>query len=292
MYYRKILSGPGYRFITNTHRGIYVRSDRGEKRERTKDEMEKQNARNRAIHTQLLILGNFRNGWHVTLTYPKEGRPPDAESAKKELSNFLKRAKRKYQRAGYEFKWLCVTEIGSHGAMHHHLIIEDIQDGEFSSQRVIRECWNGGKYLTPMYEDGEYQSLSEYLVKKESKEDIPGCRMTHSRNLIMPKEKRQKRKGNTWLPDPKIPKGWQLVKDSLYNGINAFTGLPCQQYLLIEIKKEKKNAGKDIHIYNDKEHPPGGRSRPVCTCNGDWRTRSYSSGTGDIQGKSGKKIRV
>lgn len=289
MYYRKILSGPGYRFVTNSHRGIYVSSKRKEKRERTKEEMEKQNARNRAIHTQLLILGNFKNGWHITLTYPKEDRPPDPESAKKELSNFLKRAKRKYQRAGFEFKWLCVTEIGSHGAVHHHLIIEDIQEGEFSSQRVIRESWNGGKYFTPMYEDGEYQGLSEYLVKKESKEDVPGCKMTHSRNLIMPKEKRQKRKGNTWLPDPKIPKGWMLVKDSLYNGVNAFTGLPCQQYLLIEIEKEKKNACKDIRIFNNKEHPPDGRSQPVCSCNGDWRLRGNSSGADKLPRKSKRK---
>lgn len=266
-YLRKILSGPGYRFISNTYSMRLGGRPRGEKRERTKEEMEKQNARNRAIHTRLLILGNFRNGWHITLTYPKEERPPDAESAKKELGRFFERAKRRFKKAGFEFKWLCVTEIGSRGAIHHHLIIEDIQDGAFSSQRVIRECWRGGKYLTPMYDDGEYQSLSEYLVKKESKEDVPGCRVTHSRNLIMPRTKREIKKGRGWLLEPRAPKGWELVKDSLYNGVNAFTGLPYQQYLLIEIGG--KNVSKDIHIHNDKERPSGGRSRPLCTELGD-----------------------
>lgn len=273
-YFRKILSGPGYRFISNSYSMKLGGGYRGEKRERTKEEMEKQNARNRAIHTQLLILGNFRNGWHVTLTYPKEERPPDVSSAKKELRNFFGRAGRRYKKAGYEFKWLCVTEIGSRGAIHHHLIIEDLQNGDFSSQRVIRESWSGGKYFTPMYDDGEYQSLSEYLVKKESKEEVSGCKVTHSRNLIMPKTKREKRRGNAWLHDPRIPKGWELVKDSLYNGVNAFTGLPYQQYLLIEIGGN--NVSKDLHNEYDKERPPGGRSRSICSGDRGIRKGGYS----------------
>ena len=237
-YIETVRSGPGYRFISKSHSLRTAGIKRGEKRERTKEEMEKQNARNRAIHTQLLILGNFREGWHVTLTYTKENRPAEADDAKKELRRFLQKAGRRYKKAGYEFKWLCVTEIGAKGAVHHHLIIQDIQDGEFSSVRVVKECWDrGGKYLTPMYEDGEYQQLSEYLTKKETKENVSGCKVTHSRNLIMPKVKRKKRKGNSWLPDPKVPKGWELVKESLHNGLNAFTGLPCQHYLLIQIER-------------------------------------------------------
>ncbi len=289
-YIKTTLSGPGYRFVMNNYSFGRRGGKRGEKRERTKEEMEKQNARNRAIHTQLLILGNFRGGWHVILTYPKDDRPPDAEGGKKELRKFLERAGRRYKKAGYEFKWLSVTEIGSRGAVHHHLIIEDIQDAEFSSQRAIRESWKGGKYFTPMYEEGEYRSLSEYLVKKETKEDIPGCKVTHSRNLIMPKTKRVKRKGNIWPVDPRIPKGWELVKDSLFNGINVFTGLPSQQYLLIEIK-ENKNAGKNVPVLIDKEHPPCGRDRPVRIGNGDWRQGGYPPGKDPVQGKTGGKNR-
>ena len=263
-YFQTTLSGPGYRYVYNNYSGRHLtKVQRGERRERTKDEMEKQNARNRAIHTQLLILGNFKNGWHMTLTYKKEDRPPDIESAKKILKNFLARVGRRYKKAGFEFKWLYVTEIGSHGAIHHHLIIEDIQEGSFSSQRAVRDCWEGGLYFTPMYEDGEYQALSEYLVKKESKEKITGCKVTHSRNLIMPKVTRKKKKGFTWLPEPRVPTGWELIKDSLHNGINAFTGLPCQQYLLIESRKGGRDAGKDLCIHHNKEHPPGGRDGEV-----------------------------
>ncbi len=275
-YIRTVLSGPGYRFVSNSHSFRSHKGKRGERRERTKEEMEKQNARNRAIHTQLLILGNFRNGWHVTLTYQKDKRPPDSEAAKKELRKFFAKCGRRYKKAGYEFKWLCVTEIGSKGAIHHHLIIEDIQDKDFSTQRVIRDCWPGGKYLSPMYEDGAYQSLSEYLTKKESKESVTGCKVTHSRNLAMPKTKRERRRGSRWLPEPKIPKGWQLVKETLHNGLNAFTGLPCQHYLLIEIEKGGANACKDIQSFFDTKHPPERGPSDLHTDNSNWRQRGYS----------------
>jgi hypothetical protein len=275
-YIRVTLNGPGYKFVSNTHSmRVYLKGkERNPKRERTPEEMERQNARNRALKVQLLILGNFKEGWHVTLTYAKEARPPDAEGAKKELKRFLDRAGRRFKKAGIEFKWLAVTEIGSHGAVHHHLIIEDINEEGFSSQKVVRECWNGGKYFSPMYEDGEYQSLSEYLVKKETKEDVPGCKVSHSRNLIMPKKKREKMRGHTWFSDPKVPKGWELVKESLHNGINAFTGLPCQSYLLIEVK----DASKHIHSFNNKDHPSIGRNGPIHSRDGDWRSGGYSYG--------------
>lgn len=277
MYYRTKRSVPGFIFISNSyHQRKYIRGQpREPKRERTPEEMEKQNARNRATQCQLLILANFRNGFHITLTYPKEERPPDVETAKRILRSFHSRMKRRYQAAGLEYKWLLVTEIGARGAIHHHLVIEDIQIGSFSTVKAVRECWNGGKYITPMYEEGEYRALSEYLVKKESKEEIKGCKLTHSRNLIMPKTTRKKRRGNSWLADPRIPKGWELVKDSLYNGVNAYTGLPYQQYLIARIEGGE-DAGKDLHLQHDKEHPPGGRSRPVCAGNGDTGEGGYS----------------
>lgn len=286
MYFRTTLKGPGYRYITNSHslRTYPKGKERGERRERTPEEMERQNRRNRALHVQLLILGNFKEGWHITLTYPKEERPPDAVAAKRELKNFIDRATRRFKKQGLEFKWLVVTEIGSKGAVHHHLIIEDINQNNFSSQKVVRDCWKGRIYASPMYEDGEYESLADYLCKKETKEDIPGCKVTHSRNLIQPKKTREKKRGRAWQQEPKVPNGWELVKDSLHNGINIFTGLPTQSYLLIE--RGKKNACKDVYARNDQIHAPDGRCGPVCTSHGDWREGSYLEWENIFPGKS------
>ena len=275
MYFKTTLKGPGYRYVINSHslRTYPKGKERGEKRERTPEEMERQNRRNRALHVQLLILGNFKEGWHITLTYPKEDRPPDAMAAKKILKNFIDRVTRRFKKAGLEFKWLCVTEIGSQGAVHHHLVIQDINENGFCSQKIIRECWKGRIYASPMYEDGEYESLADYLTKKETKEDVPGCKVTHSRNLIQPKKTREKKRGSTWQQEPRVPKGWELVKESLHNGINIFTGLPTQSYLLIE--RGKKDACKDIYARNDKKRTSDGRCGPIHPEYGDWGAGGY-----------------
>ena len=240
MYQRTTISGPGYRYIIK-HYGLRSGapgSPRRKKRKRTSEEIERQNQSNRARNIRLLILGNFKKGWHIILTYPKEARPETPEMAKKELARFHRRMKRYFEKAGFTYKWIAVTEIGSRGAVHHHLILEDIHTNTFATQDAVLECWKvGKKNFSPLYEDGEYEALADYLAKKESKEDIPGCKVSHSRNLIMPKAKKERILRKRWQPEPKVPKGWLLVKDSLWNGINSYTGLPIQHYLLVQDTK-------------------------------------------------------
>ena len=238
MYTRTILEGSGYQFIKNGYSSNSGApgSERSKRRKRTPEEMERQNQSNRARHVQLLILGNFKEGWHVTLTYAKEKRPKTGEEAKKILAKFHRRMKAKFKKAGFEYKWIAVTEIGGHGAVHHHVILEDIHTETFTTQKAVKECWEFQAYYSSLYEEGSYESLADYIAKKETKEDIPGCKISHSRNLEMPKKKKKRMRSKTWMLDPKIPKGWMLVKDSLYNGVNPFTGLPQQHYLIVETK--------------------------------------------------------
>ena len=238
MYTRTILEGSGYQFIKNSYSsksgapGI----GRQKKRKRTPEDMERQNRSNRARHVQLLILGNFKEGWHITLTYAKDKRPKTPEEAKRNLQKFHRRMKTKFKKAGFEYKWLAVTEIGSKGAVHHHLILEDIHTEDFTTQKAVSECWAYQTYFSMLYEESSYEELGEYLAKKETKEDIPGCKVSHSRNLELPKRQKKRMRSKTWMLDPKIPQGWMLVKGSLFNGVNPYTGLPSQHYLIVETK--------------------------------------------------------
>lgn len=237
MYNRTIMSGPGYQYIIKSYslRSGAPGKPRNKKRKRTPEEMERQNRSNRARNIRLLILGNFKKGWHIILTYPKENRPPTAAEAKKELAKFNRKMKRIFERAGFTYKWIAVTEIGSRGAVHHHLILEDIHTDAFATQDAVMECWKAGKKnFSPLYEDGEYEDLADYLAKKETKEDIPGCKVSHSRNLAMPKVKKEKILRKRWQQEPRVPRGWELVKGSLWNGICEITGYPVQHYLLIK----------------------------------------------------------
>lgn len=243
MYTRTIRYGPGYQWISNNHVGIIPKGTKREpKRKRTPEEMDKQNARNRARQLQLIILGNFKEGCHVTLTYKKDKRPRDALEAKADLQKFHRRMKAKLKKAGFDYKWVAVTEIGRNGAVHHHLILEELHSENFSTMKAVNAVWDGIVYSSMLYEDGSFEQLSDYLTKKETKEKVPGCKVSHSRNLILPKAKRKRMKGAKWRAEPKVPKGWMLVKDSLWNGFNVFSGYPCQQYLLIELPKNKSGG--------------------------------------------------
>ncbi|MBN2926857.1 MAG: hypothetical protein JTJ12_05425, partial [Eubacterium sp.] len=64
-------------------------------------------------------------------------------------------------------------------------------------------------------------------------------RYTSSRNLIIPKSKTKTVKADRWLPEPRIPKGYYLDKDTLYNGTDPFTGRLVQKYTLIELRIER-----------------------------------------------------
>lgn len=243
MYKRTLLEGPGYRFITNSYSsGGAPGVQRQRKRKRTPEDMERQNRQNRARHVQLLILGNFKEGWHCTLTYAKDARPETAEQAKIDLAKFHRRMKAKFKKAGFEYKWIAVTEIGKKGAAHHHLILEDIHTESFTTQRAVAECWQYQTNFSMLFENGKYEALADYLTKKESKEEVPGCKVSHSRNLILPKKKKKRMKSKTWMLDPKIPNGWELVKGSLWNGTNQYTGLPSQHYLIIQTNRRTRDG--------------------------------------------------
>ncbi len=210
---------------------------RAPKRKRTPEDIARQNERNRVKKVQRLIIMNFREGdWHLTLTYKKSGRPATLRDAKRCVSKFLGRMRKAYKKAGYPFKYICVTERGKKGACHHHLIIEDIAAPALNTKRLVMEHWtHGTRNFSPLYEDGEFEDLAEYLTKKETKEEGAGCSYTHSRNLAMPVPKRERIHRKTWRKDPRPKKGFYIVKSSVVNGINPVTGYPYQHYTMRRI---------------------------------------------------------
>ena len=201
------------------------------KQKRTPEQIARQNQTNRAKKIQRLILANFNEGdWHLVLKYKPGQRPADYEEAQKELKKFLIKMRNSYKKAGYEFKYIAVTERGKKGqALHHHLVIEDIPE---LTTRMIKQTWPGMMSLTDLYEDGDYKKLAEYIVKAETKEEAEAGKATYSRsrNLVIPKPKVKKMKKRIWPEEPKAKKGYYIEKDSIVNGINPVTGYPYQYY--------------------------------------------------------------
>lgn len=210
---------------------------RGPRRKRTPEDIERQNKTNREKKVQRLILANFHEGdWHLVLKYKKELRPGSLAEAKKQVQKFLADMRKAYKKAGYQFKYIYVTERGKQGACHHHLIIEDIAEPDLNTKKMVLKFWQyGSKAFIPLYEDGEFENLAEYIVKKETKEEAEGCTYSRSRNLIVPEPQREIIHRRRWQREPRPEKGWYIVPDSLVNGENPVTGYPYQHYTMRKI---------------------------------------------------------
>lgn len=215
---------------------------REKKHKKTPEEVERQNQRQREKTVQRLIAANFREGdFHLVLKYREA--PATYEEAKKDLQRLLAAMRRRFKKAGYMFKYIGVTERGKRKAvLHHHLIIENIQAPELNTIQTVQELWEGHCAWHDLYEDGDYEDLAAYIVKKETKEENTGCTYTRSRNLRIPKVKRSMRRRKTWPEEPKPRKGWYIVKSSIENSINAFTGLPYQRYVMKKTRSKEELA--------------------------------------------------
>lgn len=217
----------------------------------TSEAMQRLNERERAAKLRRLILMNFEAGdWHVTLRYTNRERPT-AEEAKQNLRDFIRKMRNIHKKAGLEFMYIAVTEIGKSGGAHHHIIIKNYPD----VMEAVKKQWSqhGSTFWADLYEEDDgFQHLADYLVKKESKEKVPGLSYTRSKNLEEPKAEITQITAKTWSEVPKAPKGYYIVKDSIVNGVNPITGMPFQRYIMKKIQsneRQKSSSGKSAHVW-------------------------------------------
>lgn len=229
---------------------------RNDKQKRTPEEIKKQNHRNRCRKVQLLILSNFHPGdWHLILRYAKGRQPETYKEAVKQRAKFLGMMREAYKKAGLTFKWIAVTERGKKKQiLHHHLIIEDIDRDGIKTTELVKKLWtHGGQFFASLYEDGEYEDLAEYIVKAETKDECGWCTYSRSRgNLVAPRPKVEIKKHKRWRNPPVAPKGWYVVKESLWNGKNPVTGLPVQHYTLKKLITTGQGGKGDSGQWTDR----------------------------------------
>lgn len=216
---------------------------RAGQRKTTPEEIAKSNMRQAARKLARKINANFKPGdWHVTLTYRRDGRP-EPKQAQKNLKELLNSLRKIYRDNGFTLKYIAVTEYKSK-AIHHHLIVNNVNDGKKTTSDYIRQLWKGAgrgnpKYVS-LYDNGEYRKLADYLIKETEKTfrdpDSPvRQRYSCSRNLIEPKPKSRMRETKTmWKMDPKPRPGYYIDKDTLYNGTDKL-GYPYQRYIMIKL---------------------------------------------------------
>lgn len=222
---------------------------RQKKREPTPEEMDKVNRWKRRRDLRRLVDLNFVEGdWHVVLTCTKENRP-SAEEAPKVIRQFRDKLKREYKKQGWELKYIISCGMGKHGAVHWHMIVNNMQNEKTSTTKLIGKLWSRGRpHYTALDDSQDHSRLADYILEQtegkwnDDEAKFEKLAYIRSRNLIKPIEKREKVRASRWKSEPDVPKGWYLVKESLVNGINIFTGLPYQRYT---IKKIEPGGNRD-----------------------------------------------
>lgn len=229
--------------ITKFYGGMVGNHSKRKSREqcaRTCKAVEKHNYKMTVKKLYDLLRMNFDAGdWHLALTY-KQGTMSDIGAAEHEVSNFLQRLRRYCKKAGVTLKYIWNTDVGKRGGIHHHIILpKEIPYAE------IQRMWTGGmvKVNSILWRNKDFYGLAQYLVDPTKQGTLPDIhrkgarRYKPSNNLLRPKVEYEYIQADSWLKDPRAPKGWQVKKDSVFNSVDEYTGYPYQVYTIVPIAR-------------------------------------------------------
>lgn len=144
------------------------------------------NGKNAEIKMELLINENFgREDYALHATYTDAALPDTLEEVERDKRNFIRRAKRVYEAAGKEFKWLCVIERGNSGRWHLHMLISGGLPRD-----VLETKWGFGYCNTDRLQWTErgLKGLQHYIIK----ERVTYKRWSASRNLQKPPKPKER----------------------------------------------------------------------------------------------------
>ncbi|RHL84320.1 rolling circle replication-associated protein [Dorea formicigenerans] len=222
----------------------------GEKRikrkKATPEEMERVNKRNKEKRCRQRMLTYFREGdLFATLTYKVEERPPDMTSAKKDFSKFIRKIRTEYKKRGIELYWIRNIEMGTRGAWHIHLIVNNTGD----TASLIQKVWeHGGVYIESIKDsksyDEDFTKLSSYMTKDgkttETKKDgtegkprVKESNYSTSRNMPLPEARVKKM--TRWKKKVKPRAGYYIAH--MHEGINPATGYRFRRVTQIRLNR-------------------------------------------------------
>lgn len=259
--------GPGKKYIEHEFKYVGRYGAKGEeravKKQATPEQIKKQNQWNKEKMVLRIMRDNFIPGdlW-ITLKF-KKGTRMAVKEIKKVRGKFLRKMRTEYKKRGQELKFMYRIEIGERGGIHFHIIVNRLGSSPWTAD-VVQECWEkltgGHVHYTPLYEEGGFKELADYLVKPNSEEisgqltlfgteeeikifSTYGC----SRNLKHPEKethdykKRTVRKLIENGPEPKP--GYYIDWDSVRYGVNPYTGMSYYYYTEIRLDGWKEDDG-------------------------------------------------
>lgn len=214
------------------------KTKRQQKKTTTPEHMAKNNAIRAAKALARLINTNFVYGdLLVTLTYNPPQRPLTTDDAKNHISKFLRKLKNMFRRNDITCKYVGVSDFGNGITPHHHILIPC-----GLTLTNLQSLWpNGHVNIETLDSSGDYTKIANYLLKHTDKvyndptKRVHAKRFFRSRNLKEPEVTIEIVNSDSWRENPKAPKGYYLVKDSVTSFISPTTGYPYQYYKCISL---------------------------------------------------------
>lgn len=240
---------------------------RSKKKKATPEQIKRQNQLNRENRVRRTMKANWKTKdlW-CCFKYPA-GMRPTVDEVLADREDLLKRLRREYKKRNVPLKYYSRLEIGSEGGVHFHLLVNRIWKAQ--TDVILCNAWDevlkknkrckrtdGLVDYKTVYDSGGMKDLSAYLVKvpEEGSEayeqlSIFGktdqkklLSITSSKNLIRPEPERHEYRHWTMKKilenGPKPTPGFYIEKDSVYQGINPYTGMSYLRYTEARIKTE------------------------------------------------------
>ena len=164
-------------------------------------------------------------------------RPKEKPSSERIKKNNQKRKQRKAGRMGPGGLWRNI-EVGPKNGWHIHVIVNRIEGAEF----LIKDYWRqyGGVYFEYLQDKRDQgKDLGEYIAKSPiTCERISDSSWSHSRNIQEVKGEDTVITGHAMTDKPRVPAGYYLDKDSVYDGFNE-DGYPFRTYTVRRIQKKR-----------------------------------------------------
>lgn len=231
---------------------------RAKKKKATKEQIAKQNQRNRVKKIRRLMKANFHPGdlW-CTFKYPA-GTRKNIEEVRKDREKFCEAMRRVCKKIGQPFKFIYRIEIGAKGGIHLHMVINRLKGVD--TDLLIQKYWPHGRVnFQSIYESGGYKDLAEYIVKQPDEEQNKQLSLfpkedrkklityNSSRNLVRPQPERKKYTRRTMRKlieeGPTPTPGYYIDKDSIVQGVNPYTGMSYLYYTEYRLKEWNRRKG-------------------------------------------------
>lgn len=267
-YIEKIFRSPNVIEHEFSYKGKYGAKGekRADKKKPTREQIAKQNQTNRENRIRRTLQLNFSEGdmW-ICLKYPKGYRLALTE-VEKDLDKFIANVRYAYKKLGRVLKWFIRVDIGELGGIHVHIAVNRLW--EIQTDVLLEKKWRyllkkrgipekdlyGKVDWETMYDAGGFKRLAEYIAKKyqEDSEEYEQLSLFDeteqkrlssircSRNLIRPEaevlESSKKTMREIVEFGPKPTPGFYIDKDSIFSGVNPYTGLSYLHYTEYRIR--------------------------------------------------------